>query len=355
MNNILMAALPALAFPAFAAATEQHTLNRMNTLTPSERNIASISAHAAIGDMPGLAVALEQGLDAGLEMEQIKEILVQLYAYCGFPRSLNALGSLMEVARHRAERGIADAPGRMPGPLPAGTSIEFGTANQTKLCGGTVTGELFTFAPAIDTFLKAHLFGDIFGRDNVDWKTRELATIAALAAMSGTESQLEAHIRIGKHNGLGEPQIDAAVTLARSLAQQDAFPKGEAAPAHFSGVAHVAMLCRGTGDTDVYNVTFAPGTRNDWHRHSVGQILLCTHGTGYYQERGRSARKLEPGNVVSIPADTWHWHGAGPSGVFVHIGITPKSSENQTEWGEPVDEADYDKAVQTSVKQTTHQ
>lgn len=82
-----------------------------------------------------------------------------------------------------------------------------------------------------------------------------------------------------------------------------------------------------TNDCNVYNVTFDPGVRNSWHSHAVGQILLCTDGIGYYQEKGGEARRLGPGDVVNIPADVEHWHGATPDSRFSHIGITPKVGE----------------------------
>jgi alkylhydroperoxidase/carboxymuconolactone decarboxylase family protein YurZ len=132
-----------------------------------------------------------------------KEILVQLYAYAGFPRSLNAIGELMKVLDSRRHRGLRDVPGRDPGPVPTGKELlALGTANQTRLVGAPVQGPLFDFAPAIDQYLKTHLFGDIFARDNLDWRSRELATVAALAAMPGVESQLQAHIRISVNVGL---------------------------------------------------------------------------------------------------------------------------------------------------------
>lgn len=93
-------------------------------------------------------------------------------------------------------------------------------------------------------------------------------------------------------------------------------------------------------DMSAYNVTFAPGTRNNWHSHSVGQVLFCTEGTGYYQERGKAARRLTPGSVVEIPANTEHWHGAAPDSEFVHLGITPRAASNRTAWGGPVTDAE---------------
>ena len=172
--------------------------NMNNILTSKEANIVNIAKYTAQGDMTALNDALNNGLDSGLTVNETKEILTQLYAYCGFPRSLNALNCLMNVINERQARGIKDEQGILPSPRRETPSIVTGTENQTRLCGAPVSGALFDFAPAIDEYLKAHLFGDIFSRDNLDWKTRELATIAALAAMTGVESQLNSHIAIGK-------------------------------------------------------------------------------------------------------------------------------------------------------------
>ena len=318
-------------------------------LTQQEEKIVAISACTAKGDMDGLKTAIHEGLDAGLSIGEIKEILVQMYAYCGFPRSLNALANLMNEVQARAAMGKQDAPGAAPSPAPEGRSLDYGTANQTKLCGAPVKGALFDFAPAIDEYLKAHLFGDIFARDHVSWRTRELATIAALSTMQGTESQLAAHIAIGKNNGLTDAQVEAILAITRKLRHVDPFPKGEpAGPAMFTGEAWVQQLLPEHGeeyDTAAYNVTFAPGTRNHWHSHTVGQILLCTAGTGYYQEKGKPARKLSPGDTVEIPANVVHWHGAAPDSYFSHIGITPKVSDNHHTWLSPVSDAEYTEAT----------
>lgn len=126
------------------------------------------------------------------------------------------------------------------------------------------------------------------------------------------------------------------------------FPLGSPVESNFTGDAWVSMMVTPDSvnnyDCAVYNVTFAPGTRNYWHVHSVGQILLCTVGTGYYQERGKAIRILHPGDVVNIPAHVEHWHGAAPNSQFTHVGITPRASENSTKWLEPVSDADYNSA-----------
>lgn len=180
-----------------------------STLTARQQAIVPISAFAAAGDIENLKPALEQGLAAGLSVNEVKEVLVQLYAYAGFPRSLNALGALMQVLESRQQRGITDAAGKLPGrPIPQGDALLVaGSANQTRLSGGPVKGALFDFAPAIDEYLKTHLFGDIFERDNLDWHSRELATLGMLSALEGAESQLQSHMRISMNVGLTSAQL----------------------------------------------------------------------------------------------------------------------------------------------------
>jgi 4-carboxymuconolactone decarboxylase len=177
-------------------------------LTAKQLAIGPVAANTAAGNLPVLTAALNDALDAGLAIAEVQEVLVQLYAYAGFPRALNALGEMMKVVEERRGRGCKDEPGRAPDTVPTGPALlEAGTANQTKLSGAPVKGPLFDFAPAIDQFLKAHLFGDIFGRDNLDWRSRELATLGALSAMAGVESQLGAHIRISLNVGLAMDQL----------------------------------------------------------------------------------------------------------------------------------------------------
>ncbi len=115
-------------------------------------------------------------------------------------------------------------------PTPTGKELlELGTANQTKLSGGPVTGALFDFAPAIDEYLKTHLFGDIFARDNLDWQSRELATVGALAVMPGVESQLQAHVRISMNVGLSASQLRQVAQVLAERGQAEAADRVRAA------------------------------------------------------------------------------------------------------------------------------
>lgn len=200
-----------------AIAQESFPVN--TTVSPRlslpQQALLPIAALAAMGDLPRLATALERGLDAGLTISEIRELLVQLYAYAGFPRSLNALGQFMKVLETRRHRGVVDEPGKAPSqPIPRGEALlQAGTANQRRLIGAPVTGELFEFAPAIDEYLKTHLFGDIFSRDNLDWPSRELATVSMLAALSGTDPQLQAHLKISRNVGLTTNQLQQLATI----------------------------------------------------------------------------------------------------------------------------------------------
>ncbi|WP_411185716.1 carboxymuconolactone decarboxylase family protein [Photobacterium rosenbergii] len=182
--------------------------------TDKEKAIIPIAAFTASGNIDMLKMSFTKGLEDGLTVNEIKEILVQLYAYAGFPRSLNGLAAFMEVMNEREANGIKDTVGKSSSPLPTDkTSLEFGTANQTKLIGAPVSGALFDFSPQVDEYLKAHLFGDIFERDVLTWKEREIATIAALANISGVNSQLASHYNISMNNDITPAQLQAFVKV----------------------------------------------------------------------------------------------------------------------------------------------
>ncbi len=183
-------------------------------LNVKQQKIVLISAFTARGDLKNLDIALNEGLDAGLTINEIKEILVQMYAYCGFPRSLNGISTFISVVEERERKGIKDKPGKKASPPPGNkSSIELGTEIQTKLIGAPATGKYIAFTPAIDKFLKGHLFGDIFGRDNLDVQSREIATISALASMEGVDPQLQSHFGIGFNTGLTEIQMKSLISV----------------------------------------------------------------------------------------------------------------------------------------------
>lgn len=349
-----------------------------NHLNAKQRAIIPIAAFTANGDLAKLKTALNEGLDAGLTVNDIKEILVQLYAYAGFPRSLNGIGTFMTVMDEREKKGIKDEMGMEASPMPTGkNSLELGTENQTKLVGQPVTGPLYDFAPAIDRFLKAHLFGDIFQSGVLNWQNRELATVAALASIEGVNTQLQAHLVIGMHNGLTTEQLREFITVLRakcspkvadnagvvldqvlthskeknmSQPNDDAanggiFPRGDKNDKYakyFTGTSYLNMLS--TERVFIGNVTFEPGCRNFWHiHHKGGQILLMTGGRGWYQELGKPARELRAGDVVNIAPETKHWHGAAKDSWFSHVAVEVPADGSSTEWLEPVSEEEYNR------------
>lgn len=206
---ILALGLTLAVMPTHAEQNATQPQASSETLSAKQQTIPLIATFMATSDMPKLNAALNQGLDAGLSVNEAKEILVQLYAYVGFPKALNALGELLKVTEARKQRGIQDTPGREPSrPIPTGEAlVAVGTANQTKISGAPVQGPVFDFAPVINQYLQAHLFGDIFERDNLDWQSRELATVGALAATPGVEAQLRSHMAASMRVGLTAAQL----------------------------------------------------------------------------------------------------------------------------------------------------
>lgn len=224
--------LAAHAAPVNKGASEMnHEQKVSDTLSARQQAIPLIAASMARSQMDKLNAALNQGLDAGLTINEAKEILVQLYAYTGFPRSLNALSELMKVVEARKQLGIKDVEGKEPvAPIPVGDELRrVGTANQTKISGAPVQGPLFDFAPVINQFLQTHLFGDIFARDNLDWQSRELATVGALAATPGVESQLLSHTRASMRVGLTASQLRQLAQVLREHGESDAATRAEKA------------------------------------------------------------------------------------------------------------------------------
>ena len=329
-------------------------------LDTKDTALVKIGAAVARGDQDALAAAFGEGFAAGLSLDEAKEVVGQLYAYCGFPRALNAAATLMKVASHRdteAQRGVGGAshPGE---PFTLGAdSLAVGTTNQTTLCGGPVAGPLFDFHPQLDAYLKAHLFGDIFARKVLDWRTRELVTVAALAARPETAPQCASHVRVAQLNGVTPEQTDAILARVRRPADPaalpkdwSAFPVGEpnvAYAKYFKGASFLARLS--TNQVGIASVTFEPGCRNNWHVHHAktggGQILICTAGRGFYQEWGKPAVEMTPGVTVNIPAGVKHWHGAAPDSWFQHIALEVPGTEGRNEWLEPVDDAAYAEAT----------
>ena len=223
-----------MGLPAMAHAESTHSAS---ALSGKQQSIILIAAFTAKGDTEKLKGVLVEGLQNGMTVNEIKEVLTHLYAYVGFPRSLNGLQVFMEVLEQRRARGITDAEGKAASPLPSTLDRDaYGARVRADLAGQKEIqppSGVLAFAPVIDTFLKEHLFADIFARDVLDRKARELCTIAALASLPGLGGQLQFHMGGAMNCGLspeelegfldllaarvGRKEADAARTVARKV------------------------------------------------------------------------------------------------------------------------------------------
>lgn len=213
------------------------------------------------------------------------------------------------------------------------------------------------------------LFGEVWSRtDKLSLRDRCMITVTALVSKGITDNSLKYHIENAKKHGVtksemveiithiafyvGWPNAWAVFPLVREVyadekinASDSLFGLGEENTAfekYFVGKSYLKPLnIDGVG---VYNVTFEPKCRNNWHiHHKGGQILLCTDGVGWYQEWEKPARKLVPGDVVYIAPEVKHWHGAGADEWFTHIAIEIPAEGANNEWLEAVEDDEYEK------------
>lgn len=187
------------------------------SLNLKEQCIVKIAALTSIGDLQNLNKVLHEGLNAGLTVNEIKEVLVHLYAYCGFPRSIRGLQTLMDVLKERETKGIKDKLGRDASPINAdGSKYERGKKILGELTQAPQNNTLSgygAFAPVIDTFLKEHLFADIFERDVLTYAQRELVTISVISAIGGAEPMLRSHLSLCLNVGITPQQLKHFVTV----------------------------------------------------------------------------------------------------------------------------------------------
>jgi len=198
----------------------QRTDVNSEQLSASQQSIIQIAALTAKGDLQALKPALNKGLDSGLTINQIKEVLVHLYAYCGFPRSIRGLQTFMEVLDERKAKGIIDTLGADASPINDDASkYERGKkvlGELTKTPQVQPTTGYGAFAPVMDTFLKEHLFADIFERDVLAYHQRQLVTISVLSAIGGAEPMLKSHLAICLNVGLTPSQLNEFVGVIKS-------------------------------------------------------------------------------------------------------------------------------------------
>lgn len=229
------------------------------------------------------------------------------------------------------------------------------------------------FAPKFAQLNDDILFGEVWSRENVlSLRDRSLVTVVALMSQGLVDSSFQYHLVSAKKNGItkaeiaeilthaafyaGWPKAWAAFRMAKEVWNEPApaenakekhessmlFPIGrtnDAYAQYFSGQSYLAPIS--TQQVGIFNVTFEPGCRNNWHIHHAdkggGQILICVAGRGFYQEWGKAPVEMNPGDCINIPAGVKHWHGAAPDSWFSHLAIEAPGENCSNEWLEAVD------------------
>ena len=190
-------------------------------LNHKQQNLIAIAAQTAKGDLAALKGNLNNGLDAGLTVNEIKEAILHSYAYCGFPRSIRGLQTFMTVLDDRKAKGINDVIGAEASAILAeGKKFDRGKAILEKLTGVKETGTkkgYAAFAPTMEVFLKEHLFADIFERDVLSFKDRELVTIAVISSIGFAEPMLRSHLNICLNLGLTAQQLQQFIGIVKPI------------------------------------------------------------------------------------------------------------------------------------------
>lgn len=347
-----------------------------SSLSARQKGIIPIAAFTAIGNMQKLEIVLDEGLDAGLTVNEIKEILVHSYAYAGFPRALNGINTFMVVLEKRQKSGINDTIGKEASPLPADFDRKaYGHKIRNSLVGRDMSnpvGGYQVFVPIIDKFLVEHLFAEIFFRDVLTHKERQLVTISILAAMTGTEPQLKSHFGVSMNAGLSKAQLDdylavlrekvsltsaeratetlnALLAISPPVKQKKSVkvtrnqPPTKGPAENFTG--NVTVASRFSSEIpDSYGggiVNFEAGAHTAWHTHPLGQTLIVISGRGRVQSEGEAVQEILPGDIVWIPENARHWHGAAPDSPMSHVAISAPQNGLTVQWMENVDDKQY--------------
>lgn len=192
-----------------------------SNLSAKEKSIITIASLTAKGDLVTLKSELNKGLEAGLTVNEVKEILIHTYAYCGFPRSIRGLQTFMEVLNERKTKGINDQSGKEASPIKEdGNKYQRGKTILEQLTKtqqpNTLTG-YSAFAPVIDTFLKEHLFSDIFERDVLTYAQRELVTISVISAIGDAQPMLKSHLSIAINVGISPEQLKEFIGVIQPI------------------------------------------------------------------------------------------------------------------------------------------
>ena len=260
-------------------------------------------------------------------------------------------------------------------------SISEMTAQQKKITQTAGREQLGAIAPKFAELNDDVLFGEVWNRPGLCPRDRSLITVATLVGKGILDSSLMNHLQFAKANGVtrteiaeilthigfyaGWPNAWAAFRMAKEVWAEDTaaddakatfqremiFPIGEPNTAYAQYFIGNSYLARLSAEQVIFNnVTFEPRCRNNWHIHRAtkggGQMLVCVAGRGWYQEEGKAAVEMRPGDIIHIPANVKHWHGAAADSWFAHLAFNVPGENTSDEWLEPVTDGEYDKLNQ---------
>ncbi|MGX7197589.1 carboxymuconolactone decarboxylase family protein [Enterococcus olivae] len=187
-------------------------------LSTKQIDLITVAVYATLGALDQLKLAFTKALDNGLTVNEGKEAMLHIYAYAGFPRSINGTVTLMKLLEERSQRGIIDREGVASRSLSDSVDKnEYGEKMRTSLTGPRPEPAYATFSPALDDFLKEHLFADLFARETLSKLERELVTISVLAAIKNVPGQLKTHTQISQDQGLTDDQVEEFTQLVNQL------------------------------------------------------------------------------------------------------------------------------------------
>ncbi len=251
-----------------------------------------------------------------------------------------------------------------------------GNKEMQKITQTAGRNQLGNFAPEFAHYNDDILFGENWNNSDIDVKTRSIITMTALISQGITDSSLKYHLQNAKNHGVTKTEAAAIITntafyagwskawaafnLAKEVWTDDTpaltekdryaktimFPIGEpnnAYAKYFIGQSYISPIS--TSQVKIFNVTFEPECRNNWHIHHAskggGQMLIGVGGHGYYQEWGKDPVEINPGDVINIPANVKHWHGAASDSWFSHLAVEVDGENTSNEWLEPVTDDEY--------------
>jgi 4-carboxymuconolactone decarboxylase len=333
-------------------------------LSPRDRSLVTVATLVSTGKTPQLGNHVRRALDNGLKPEEVGELVTHLAFYSGWP---NAMSAVTEVKKVFEERGIGSVASSEAGRIQLETAAEAAR-------GANVAANVAPTAPALAELTNRVLFGDLWQRPDLSARDRSLVTMAALVAI-GLPDQLPFHVNRAMDNGLTRQEASEVVTHVafyagwpRAMSAVPVLTKvfetrevsalvapdpirvtraGEgraAAPAqYFTGKVETSGFYRGDAPARIggATVSFTAGARTAWHTHPLGQTLFIVSGKGLVQKEGAPVETVGAGDVVWIPPQVRHWHGASPNNAMTHFAVAEALDGNNVTWMEKVTDDEY--------------